>query len=163
MSIASDTSILPMHTYIYIYVVNVNLMICNRFGIHGGLVEDSVFVSLKISLKILWQSILPHPLPQKRIVKKSLKFRPRSRCFNSSLTKFRRYFFVAKRCGKTFCHKAPDEKSNEIPTKGKSINQRHKSLYQNILQVVAFHGGFPLQYIIYVYISIIIHTYEICT
>ena len=74
------------------HFVNVHLMICNRFGIRAGLVEDSVFVSLKIALKISWQSIWPHPLPQKRIVKKSLKFRPRSRCFNSSLMKFQRKF-----------------------------------------------------------------------
>ena len=30
---------------------------------------------------------------------------------------------LAKPCGKTFCHKAPDEKSNVIPTKGKPMNQ----------------------------------------
>ena len=55
--------------------------------------------------------------------------------------------FVAKSYGKMFCRKAPDEKSNEIPMQGKSMNKRQKSLYQNILQVVAFHGGVPLQHI----------------
>ena len=54
--------------YVYVYIGKVKLMICNRFGIRGSLVEDFVLVSLKISLKIswqfLWQSILPHDLPQ---------------------------------------------------------------------------------------------------
>ena len=175
----------------------VKLMICNRFSIRGGLVEESVLVSLKISWQFLWQSVLPHDFATNSFVRFSSKIR----CFNSNLTKFGRYFwrfflwqnvvakrfattfchkknrqkyrpnfvkiivqissnlswsneifdeiltkeFAAKSCGKTFCHKAPDEKSNEIPTKGKSMKQRHKSLYQKILQVVAFHGGSPLQ------------------
>ena len=69
-------------------------------------------------------------------------------------TKFRRFFFVAKCCGKTFCHKAPDEKSDEILTKWKRKKQQRKSLYQNILQVVGNHGGVRSQYI-YIYIYMI--------
>ena len=64
--------------------------------------------------------------------------------------------FVAKSCGKTFCHKAPDEKSDEILTKWKWKKQQRKSLYQNILQVVGNHGGVRSQIIIIYLIVIII-------
>ena len=69
---------------------------------------------------------------------------------------------VAKSCGKTFCHKAPDEKSDEIPTKLKRKKQRRKSLYQKVLQVVGNHGGVRSLYIyipihkdVYIYICYI--------
>ena len=74
--------------------------------------------------------------------KKSLKFRQRFRCFNSSSDKI----LTKKYCGKTFCHKAPDEKSDEILKRKK----QRKSLYQKILQVVGNHGGVRSQYI-YIY------------
>lgn len=38
-------------------------------------------------------------------------------------------------------------KSNEILTKGKWRNQREKSFYQNILQVLRYYGGVQTQYI----------------
>ena len=66
-----------VYMYIYIYIGKVKLMICNRFGIRGGLFEESVLVSLKISLKIswqfLWQSILPHDFATNSFVRFSSK------------------------------------------------------------------------------------------
>ena len=44
-------------------------------------------------------------------------------------------------------------KSNEILTKGKWRNQREKSFYQNILQVLRYYGGVQTQYI-YIYIIV---------
>ena len=84
------------YTGTLVYLVLVLLMICNRNGItsvgRGEFVESSLKLSLKISWQSLWQSILPYLLPQKMIVRISLKFRQRFRCFNSSLTKFQRSF-----------------------------------------------------------------------
>ena len=89
----------------------------------------------------LWQNVLPQHFATKKIVKISSKISLLQFKFwrnpNEILTKE----FVAKSCGKTFCHKAPDEKSDEILTKWKRKKQQRKSLYQNILQVVGNHGG----------------------
>ena len=48
-------------------------MICNRNGIRGGLGEDLVFVSLKISWQFLWQSILPQDFAANSFVRISSK------------------------------------------------------------------------------------------
>ena len=88
-------------------------------------------------------------LPQKKIVEISSKISLLQFKFwrnpNEILTKE----FVAKSCGKTFCPKAPDEKSDEILAKWKRKKQQRKSLYQNILQVVGNHGGVRSQSILH--------------
>ena len=112
------------------------------------------FATRKISSKrergrnfALWQNVLPQHFATKKIVEILSKISLLQFKFwrnpNEILTKE----FVAKSCGKTFCHKAPDEKSDEILTKWKRKKQQRKSLYQNILQVVGNHGGVRSQYI----------------
>jgi hypothetical protein len=55
--------------------------------------------------------------------------------------------FVAKSCGKMFCHKAPDEKPNEFLTKKQTKETSYTSYTSKILQVVDYHAGVPLQFI----------------
>ena len=73
---------------------------------------DFVGNSLKISWQYLWQSLLPHLLPHFLMKKNRWNFVKDFvvstqiwRNVDNFLTKFWRFFFVAKCCGKTVCHK----------------------------------------------------------
>ena len=143
--------------YTYWYFVLVLLMICNRNGITSvgrwefvkAFVED--FVAILVAIHFATPFATKND--RENFVEISSKISLLQFKFwrnpNEILTKE----FVAKSCGKTFCHKAPDEKSDEILTKWKRKKQQRKSLYQNILQVVGNHGGVRSQYI-YMYILI---------
>ena len=130
-------------------------MICNRNGITSvgrwefvkAFVED--FVAILVAIHFATPFATKNDRENfveisSKISLLQLKF---DEIWTNCLTKFWQFFFVAKCCGKTFCHKAPDEKSDEILTKWKWKKQQRKSLYQNILQVVGNHGGVPSQFI----------------
>ena len=148
---------------------------CNMFWYNdfGCWFIDFPFVgiSLDFSSGALWQNVLPQDFAANSFVRISSEFRPRFRCFNSNLTKFERWFwrnlneiltifltifFVAKCCGKTFCHKAKFRQ-----------NPRLLSLHPN-LHVYHFYcksWASPLQYL-HVYtitknILTFTHTYKI--
>ena len=130
-------------------------MICNRNGITSvgrwefvkAFVED--FVAILVAIHFATPFATKNDRENfveisSKISLLQLKF---DEIWTNCLTKIWRIFFVAKCCGKTFCHKAPDEKSDEILTKWKWKKQQRKSLYQNILQVVGNHGGVRSQII----------------